>query len=131
MNRPFCLPFLLLAFLVPSTGSAQTPEPKKGPEVSAPPTATPKKADASTKALAKKPKPRKKPKPVFKKVDVNNASKDELKTLPGVTDEYAAKIIAGRPYRSKAALGADRIVPMTVYFLIKDRVEAGVPSPKK
>ena len=63
--------------------------------------------------------------PYENRVDINNASKDDLKKLQGITDEYAAKIIAGRPYRSKAALAVDRIIPTTVYYLIKDKVTAG------
>ncbi|UCH16460.1 MAG: helix-hairpin-helix domain-containing protein, partial [Burkholderiales bacterium] len=36
-----------------------------------------------------------------KLIDVNSASRAELKTLPGIGDAEADKIIAGRPYLSK------------------------------
>jgi competence protein ComEA len=37
---------------------------------------------------------------VMKVVDLNSASLPELETLPGITSDYAKKIVAGRPYRS-------------------------------
>lgn len=40
----------------------------------------------------------------FKTVDLNEASMEELQTLPQVTAEYARQIVAERPYRSMAEL---------------------------
>jgi DNA uptake protein ComE-like DNA-binding protein len=57
-------------------------------------------------------------------IDVNSASKDELKTLPGVTDELAAKIIAGRPYLSKAHLLTRKLVDTVGYENIRTLVIA-------
>lgn len=66
-------------------------------------------------------------------VDINNAKKAELKTLPGVTDELADKIIAGRPYLSKAHLLTRKVVPDEVYAGLRVQVIAkqkGSPNTK-
>jgi DNA uptake protein ComE-like DNA-binding protein len=45
-----------------------------------------------------------------KKVNINTASKDLLLTLPGMDDDSAARIVAGRPYHSKNELKTKGIV---------------------
>jgi hypothetical protein len=40
----------------------------------------------------------------FSTVDVNTASLAELETLPGITADYAHRILANRPYRSMQEL---------------------------
>ncbi len=59
-----------------------------------------------------------------KLVDINSAAKGELKTLPGISDADADKIIAGRPYLSKANLTTRNIVSREVYEGLKARVIA-------
>ena len=60
-----------------------------------------------------------------KPVDINHASKSELKTLPGVGDVEAARIIAGRPYGSKAYLVTKGIILRGLYEGVKNQVIAG------
>ena len=78
-------------------------------------------------AAAKKPAPQ-------KKVDLNNASLAELKTLPTVGDAEAKKIIAHRPYKSKGELVTKAGLPEGVYHAVKRMVELQAPrkpAPKK
>lgn len=60
-----------------------------------------------------------------KLVDINSAGKSELKTLPGISDADADKIIAGRPYFSKAHLTTRNIISRPVYEGLKKLVIAG------
>jgi hypothetical protein len=45
-----------------------------------------------------------------KLVDINSATKDQLMTLPGISATEADKIVAGRPYGSKAWLVSNKII---------------------
>ena len=62
--------------------------------------------------------------PAGKPVDINSASAGELKSVPGIGDAYANKIMAGRPYNSKAQLKSRNILPDAVYEKVKDRLVA-------
>jgi competence protein ComEA len=60
----------------------------------------------------------------IKLVDINSASKSELKKLPGIDDARADKIIAGRPYLSKAHLVTRNVIPHGIYEQIKKQIVA-------
>lgn len=62
--------------------------------------------------------------PKVKLVDINSAKKEELKTLPGIGEAQAEKIMAGRPYGSKAHLITRNIVEREIYNNINQLVVA-------
>jgi DNA uptake protein ComE-like DNA-binding protein len=61
-------------------------------------------------------------------VDINSATEAELKSVPGIGDAYAAKIIAGRPYANKTQLKTKNILPAPVYEKTKELLIAKQPK---
>lgn len=70
-----------------------------------------------------------KPTAAAKLVDINSASIDDLKKLTGIGDAEATKIIAGRPYGSKAWLVTHNVIDSAVYEQLKTQVEARQTDP--
>ena len=57
-------------------------------------------------------------------LDINSASEDQLKAVPGIGDAYAKKIVEGRPYKRKKELVQKKVVPQGTYDKIKDQIVA-------
>jgi DNA uptake protein ComE-like DNA-binding protein len=60
-----------------------------------------------------------------KAIDINKASREELLTLPGVSDREADRIIADRPFENAHDLVTRRVVSQSDYDRMRDRVIAG------
>lgn len=129
----------LFAILLASSGSAwslaqeETPKPKPSSKAAAQdtgakaaPSAKAKAAqDAKTKAWETKARARAKASAEARAraIDVNHASKADLKKLPGVTDALADAIIAKRPYKVKADLVVKQALPMDLYQTLRKQVK--------
>jgi len=61
-------------------------------------------------------------------VDINTATADDLKALPGIGEVYSKKIIAARPYTAKNQLVSRGIVPQATYDKVSGMIIAKHPA---
>jgi DNA uptake protein ComE-like DNA-binding protein len=59
-----------------------------------------------------------------KAIDINKCSREDLLTLPGLSEREADRIIAGRPFNDSHDLVSRHVVSETEYGKIQDRVIA-------
>ena len=57
-------------------------------------------------------------------LDINTATAEQLKALPGIGDAYSEKIIKGRPYQRKDELVQKQVLPRVTYEGIKYKIVA-------
>jgi DNA uptake protein ComE-like DNA-binding protein len=69
-------------------------------------------------------KPRKKSSAKKNLVDINSATAEQLAALPGLSEEDAKQIIAGRPYIRKNQLKQKNIITAATYDGIKKQIVA-------
>jgi len=91
-------------------GVALAASPHASPHAASVPTAAPAAAKAAVKAAPP--------------VDVNSADRAQLKRLPGIGDAEAERIVAGRPYLSKADLVTRQVLPAGVFQSIRQQIVA-------
>jgi competence protein ComEA len=122
LNRAFtavlaaALSFSTAAVLTAQTSKSATTTAKPG-ATAAKPSASPKPSPAATSSKSAL-------------VDINSATKDQLKALPGVGDVYSQKIIDSRPYANKTQLKSRNIVPAATYDKISAMIIATQPKKK-
>jgi competence protein ComEA len=107
---------LIFALSLVGTAAAQTNEPGSKPEIASA-------ASGSMQAGSAMNAPSS-----TDKLDINTATKDQLKSLPGIGDAYSQKIIDGRPYRAKNELVQKKIIPQATYDKCKDLIIAKQPK---
>jgi competence protein ComEA len=62
------------------------------------------------------------------RLDLNTATPEQLKALPGMGEVYAKRIVDGRPYTAKNQLVTRGILPQPEYEQIKEQIIAHRPK---
>lgn len=89
------------------------------------------KSKTAGESAAKPARAQTKPVAPVKLVDLNSAGKAELKRLPGIGDAEADKIIAARPFRTKAELVTRNLIADNLYPKLRRLVVVrNPPMPK-
>jgi DNA uptake protein ComE-like DNA-binding protein len=57
-------------------------------------------------------------------ININRASAEDLKALPGIDDDSARRIIDGRPYDNGGELVKKHVISRTEYDRIAEKIEA-------
>jgi DNA uptake protein ComE-like DNA-binding protein len=117
-HRTSQLTFFLAAAMVAGTCLAADPA-KPATAQAAPP--DPKPAASKSTAAVKKP---------AKLVEINSASFEQLKTVPGIGDIEATRIIKNRPYTTRSNLVSKGAISYEAYFALKDYITVNPPDPK-
>lgn len=55
-------------------------------------------------------------------LDINQATPQQLSTLPGITPDLASAIVAGRPYRATRDLVRKRVLTKDQFNNVKNRI---------
>lgn len=126
--RPTLLTLAVAIAAAGTSAAAQTAAPAapttRPATATQPAVRTPAAAAKSAVATPAASKPAAAPAAKAEPIDINTATSADLKTIPGIGDAYATKIINGRPYHSKDELARKKILPAGVYTKVKDRIVA-------
>lgn len=55
-------------------------------------------------------------------IDINSGTFDQLKSLVGIGDTYAKRIVEGRPYQRTDELVTKKVIPQIAWDRIKDHI---------
>jgi competence protein ComEA len=111
IHVPVSLALLLFAS---AAFAAEEPKPGAKPAGAVPSKSAPAKAGASTK----KPKP----------VEINSATAAQLKTVAGLDDADAQRIIVNRPYMTRSHLVTKNVLSYDTYMAVQDHITVIPPE---